>query len=328
MKTAIRAALAAATVVSCVVGCADASDTAEDVEAAEASVTGGSVRILALGDSITWGGNPRLDTFKKAVAGGLVGYPELLAKAAGGTVVNGACPGETSHGFLRGGAEDVPDNGCHRATKGNEGTPYTANLRARWSGKQADFMVAELNKPTKPSLVVISLGGNDLFVKTAGLSMLQKPAAAIAGAKEVEQNYYEVFRLIESTGYTGPVAVLNLPDLAEAAWAIAAGVTTYANSYIKQAVNRANSASRGPKYVYVDLNGAWNAADDSSQTCLNIFNAYTDVDKGKSWYDPESYGNCDAHPTKRGYQVLANAVVDALKPLEPSLANVSLPVDP
>ena len=99
----------------------------------------------------------------------------------------------------------------------------------------------------------------------------------------------------------------------------------YFNSWIKQAVETAAARNAGPRYVYVDMYSAFEDAGDSSP-CKNLFNPYTAADLALPGYGADD--PCDVHPTKRGYQVLAQAVIDAAKPFVPALASASVAIDP
>ena len=72
------------------------------------SLRRGAPVYLALGDSVPFGDNPLLKPLPKPPSL-FVGYPLLLGVIINEPVVNAACPGQTSSGFL---SLQGTDNGC------------------------------------------------------------------------------------------------------------------------------------------------------------------------------------------------------------------------
>src|SRR5690348_7045390 len=104
---------------ACSAGARDTTDESDDAEKSEPP------HLLAIGDSITFGWNPLIESDNKKVdARNYRGYAEILGKEKGWKVDNAACPGEASGSFLR---ADAKDNGCD-ANRGDY------RLHTDWNG--------------------------------------------------------------------------------------------------------------------------------------------------------------------------------------------------
>lgn len=105
---------------------------------------------LALGDSVAFGFDPRVDLATHEVTG----YPEVLAARRGLAVTNLACPGEASGGFVdpRG-----IDNHCRENRQ-----QYP--LHVDYTGTQLQAAVEFLAATPNTALVTIDLGANDVFL--------------------------------------------------------------------------------------------------------------------------------------------------------------------
>lgn len=104
---------------------------------------------LALGDSLAFGFNPLLNPTQTA---GFVGYPSEVAAGSGEAVVNAACPGESSAGFISGTGFDV---GCR---------PFRAafGLHVQYPGTQLSFATDFLSSHPQTNLVTLGIGTNDI----------------------------------------------------------------------------------------------------------------------------------------------------------------------
>ena len=105
---------------------------------------------LALGDSVAFGFDPRVDLTTHEVRG----YPEVLAERRGLTITNLACPGEASGGFVdpRG-----ADNHCRENRQ-----QYP--LHVDYAGTQLSAAMDYLAATPNVGLVTIDLGANDVFL--------------------------------------------------------------------------------------------------------------------------------------------------------------------
>ncbi len=106
---------------------------------------------LATGDSVPFGYNPLLP---KSPATNFVGYPDVVAKALDLDLTNSSCPGEASGGFI---SLTGTDNVCRF---------YRAHfpLHVDYLTSQLDFVVKFLKSHRQTGLVSITIGANDLFV--------------------------------------------------------------------------------------------------------------------------------------------------------------------
>jgi lysophospholipase L1-like esterase len=104
---------------------------------------------LALGDSIAFGYSPLLNP---ADTPAFIGYPTAVGTGLSDSVVNAACPGETSAGFISGTGFDL---GCR---------PFRTDygLHVPYAGTQLAFATAFLAAHSQTSLVTLGIGTNDL----------------------------------------------------------------------------------------------------------------------------------------------------------------------
>jgi len=109
---------------------------------------------LALGNSVAFGYNPLLVPNNAGNPDNFIGYPTPVAAALKETLTNASCPGETSSHFI---SLTGTDNGCGA---------YRANfpLHVAYSGTQLAFADTFLQSNPKTLLISIDIGSNDLFV--------------------------------------------------------------------------------------------------------------------------------------------------------------------
>jgi lysophospholipase L1-like esterase len=121
-------------------------------DAARAPVASGEPRptYLALGDSIAFGYSPLIDPSDDS---NFVGYPSAVGAATSRKVVNAACPGETSSGFV---SLTGVDNGC-RTFRAQH------SLHADYDGTQLEFAIEFLRSHPDTNLVTLGIGANDLL---------------------------------------------------------------------------------------------------------------------------------------------------------------------
>jgi lysophospholipase L1-like esterase len=275
-----------------------------DASSTESALEETKPHLLAIGDSITFGWNPHLETdIHKVQASKYSGYAEVLGGKLGVPVANGACPGETSGSFLDPKAED---NGCR-----NNRAAY--RLHTDWDGAadQVDFVSSYLEKAVAagkaPPLVVMTMGGNDLLLvkKHCNLpgpldgpcELVRIPFAVHAFGDHISK----VLSAIDASGYRGKVAL----------------VTTYAPDYsdpiAKFGIGQFNSelrehAAQAKGKLHIDVRVADGYA---------AFEARAKEHGGKTCQTglviPNGDGTCDIHPTPAGHQLLAQTVLDAIK---------------
>jgi lysophospholipase L1-like esterase len=249
-----------------------------------------SPNYLALGDSIAFGFNPNLAY--TAPFAGFVGYPEATSSEAGLRVANAACPGETSGSFLD---ANAPDNGCHSS-------PFYFNgglLKVNYNGQrsQLDYAREFLTSGEQVELVTIDLGGNDLLLVQNGcgdtsnvLCIVEHLPGALAA---FSSNLDKIFDALRSTGYRGRIVA----------------VTQYATNYLDitqiTALTALNTEVRA-----VALAHRVAVADGYAAFAAASFWSLGDPCKA-GLLIKQSDGTCDKHPSEKGRDVLAKAVLEA-----------------
>ena len=245
---------------------------------------------LALGDSVPFGYNPLI------VAGGgagnpnnFIGYPEIVAKALQLDDVNAACPGETSFGFI---SLTGLDNGCR---------PYRHffPLHVSYTTAQLDYAINFLQTHDRVQLVTMTIGANDLFKLQSGCHFVV--ACEIAGlpatVAAAEANLRAIYGKIRNVAhYTGDLVTLTYystsPD----------PLTTLAVSLLNAHLISATLAYNGK---VADGFGAFQVASApfAGSPCAAGLLIVT------------SPGVCDVHPSPKGRDLLAGAVVSSVPDL-------------
>jgi hypothetical protein len=136
---------------------------------------------LALGDSVPFGMNVTLlppYSQQTPTPADFIGYPQIAAAAMRVSVLNAACPGETSWSFLKLPNPNPPvvppDNGCnstHVVLPPSPGLPplfippFKPNLlHVNYSVAQMDFAISQLQANPKIDLVTLNIGANDVLL--------------------------------------------------------------------------------------------------------------------------------------------------------------------
>jgi lysophospholipase L1-like esterase len=247
---------------------------------------------LALGDSVAFGYSPLLNF---GTAANFIGYPDTADATLKENLTNASCPGETSGHFIE---LTASDNGCG---------PYRHfyPLHVAYSGTQLAFADGFLQSHPNTLVVSINIGANDLFVLIrscggsttpaeikciqAGLpAMLQTLGAnldIIYGHIRNADGYHH--KLIGLTYYS-----LNYSD----------PVGTQITAAVNQVVADHTHAWGG---IVADGFGAFATASASfgGDTCA----------AGLRIVLVASPLTCDVHPTPAGRDLLAQAIVNALR---------------
>jgi lysophospholipase L1-like esterase len=246
---------------------------------------------LALGDSVAFGTNPLL---APSNAANFIGYPDIVARTLNIQDVNASCPGEATGGFI---SPTGLDNVCR---------PYrfTSNfpLHISYTGTQLAFAEKYLRDNPRTRLVTIDLGANDAFRLESGQpgpapwppSGCYTPNITLYFQTCAVQNLETIFASLRSTGYQGLIVAL----------------TYYAIDY-------SDPASVGGASL---LNGAMStAASKHGVLIASGFDAWkaTALAAGGSscaagLLIPVPTGRCDVHPTPRGRDLLAQAIVNTI----------------
>lgn len=255
------------------------------IAAVPASATSEGHSYLALGDSVSFGFNPLVDARNIK---NFTGWPEIVAQRLNIEDVNTACPGEATGGFI---SLTGTDNVCR---------PYrfffNFPLHVAYSGAQLAFATNYLSTHPRTRLVTLMLGANDIFRFQKDCAMTPKPgptcALGLLGVLGVMQaNLNTIFGAIRATGYTGLIVALTYYSL------------DYRDESGAKALNAPMIAAAAAHGVVVaDGLGAWrataNAAGGSSCAAGLLI--------------PLPSGGCDVHPTPKGRDLLAGAVIDAI----------------
>ena len=244
---------------------------------------------LALGNSVAFGFNPLLD---RSNADNFIGYPTPVAAALKENLTNASCPGETSSHFINLAGSD---NGC-----GKYRFQFQFPLHVAYSTTQLEFADGFLKSHPKTLVVSIDIGANDLFVLVNGcqanvsciqlglpgmLATLSANLDTIYGHIRNQDGYHH--KLVALTYYS-----LNYSDT----------TGTSLISQVNQVVANRTLAWGG---IVADGFGAFAAASASfgGDTCA----------AGLRIVLLSSPLTCDIHPTPAGRDLLAQAIVNALR---------------
>jgi lysophospholipase L1-like esterase len=243
--------------------------------------------LLGLGDSVAFGYDPLVVAAGKAGnPKNFVGYPDIAARRLELRDANAACPGEASGGFIK---LTGPDNGCRLYR-------YLYPLHVNYTTSQFDYSIKFLKAHQNVELVTMSIGANDLF-------LLQKrcngdPVCEIKGLgptlDAMQANLSFVYGQVRNTAhYQGDLVTLTY--YAPNADPLVAFALTQLN-------DRLTIVSKAFSGITADGFGAFKTASapfggDACKAGLLIVTAP---------------GVCDVHPSPKGRNLLAGAVVTAV----------------
>ena len=241
---------------------------------------------LALGDSVPFGFNPLVDARD---ADNFVGYPEIVANRLGIDDVNATCPGEATGGFL---SLTGTDNVCR---------PYRSAfpLHVSYKTSQMAFALKYLRRHRDTELVTLTLGANDFF-------RFQKDCAAgptvgtcplgLGGVLAIMQaNLNTILSGIRHGGYRGTIVAVTYYSLVYDAAGIAG----------TNLLNGPMVAAAGANHALVASGlEAWRATATAAP-----FNG-SSCAAGLLIATPPN--GCDVHPTPKGRDLLADAVLQAI----------------
>jgi len=251
----------------------------------------GAPGYLALGDSIAFGYRPAPWADYRDQAD-FSGYPEDLAAALKLTVVNAACPGETSASMID---PRAPSNGCETNAQGGTGYRAMFPLHVSYRGSQLSFAVSYLRQHPDTQLVTLGIGANDLFRcqeltadHCAGsdlgptLAGVTSNLDTILGALRHQARYQHtlVVVLYYANFYADPASVTPMQALD----------AVIAESAVRYGARLADG--------FAAFRAA--AAKYDGNTCAAGLRVKL------------ASGGCDLHPSARGAQVLAAAVQEAV----------------
>ncbi len=244
---------------------------------------------LALGNSVAFGFNPS-PSIDRSNADNFIGYPTPVAAALKEALTNASCPGETSSHFI---SLAGSDHGCGA---------YRANfpLHVAYSTSQLDYADGFLQSHPQTLVVSIDIGANDLFVLEEGCSfnvnciLAGLPGMLATLSANLDTIYGHIrnldgyrHKLVALTYYS-----LNYSDLAG----------TSVISQVNQVVAVRTSAWGG---IVADGFGTFATASAAfgGDTCA----------AGLRIVVMSSPLTCDIHPSPAGRDLLAQAIVNALR---------------
>ncbi len=256
---------------------------------------------LALGDSVAFGFNPLVDPTNPD---NFVGYPTPVAAALKENLVNASCSGEASGGFI---SLTGTDNGCRlwRFINGDPSQGLALPLHVAYSGTQLAFADGFLQSHPQTLVVSINIGANDLFVLIRGCGGSTTPA-------EIKCIRAGLPAMLQTLGANLDIIYGHIRNL-DGYHHKLVGLTYYSLNYsdpvgtqITAAVNQVvadHTLAWGG--IVADGFGAFAAASASfgGDTCA----------AGLRIVLVASPLTCDVHPTPAGRDLLAQAIVNALR---------------
>jgi len=247
---------------------------------------------LALGDSVPFGfrGNqpPLLYRFPWL----FIGYPEIVGHDLRVTELNASCPGETTDSFIDASAQS---NGCENSLGSPVGYRDAFPLHVDYQGSQLDFAVQYLRSHPRTRLVTLMVGANDLFICQATTADRCTGSDFGVTVDRVEKNVDTILSTLrDEAHYHHRIVVVSYYSLD---YRDPAG--TQSVQVLNAALTRAAQANGAE---VADGFGAFQqaAAPAGGDTCaaqllIRLPN-----------------GSCDVHPTRRGHEVLTDAVLQTV----------------
>jgi lysophospholipase L1-like esterase len=242
---------------------------------------------LAIGDSVPFGFSPLLDARD---ADNFVGYPEIVAQRLGIEDVNATCPGEATGGFL---SLTGTDNVCR---------PYRASfpLHVAYKTTQMAFALKYLRQHDDTKLVTLTLGANDLFRFqkdcAAGPTVGTCPLGVGGVLATMQSNLNTILSGIRHAGYKGTIVALTYYALD---YNDTSGALLLAGPMIAAAAaNHALVASGLEAWRATATAAPFNGSSCAAGLLIATPPGQTTV--------------CDVHPTPKGRDLLAGAVLQTI----------------
>jgi lysophospholipase L1-like esterase len=250
---------------------------------------------LALGDSVAFGYRPPQVTSPAAYLdpANFTGYPSVVARQLGLTVVNASCPGETTASMINTAA---PSNGCENSPDSRPGYREVDPLHVAYAGSQLAFAVSFLKQHPDTKLVSIDIGANDLdLCQDAAPDGCTGPDFQRTLAR-VGANLDTILSALRGTaGYRGEIVLVtyyavNYRDAA------GVGQIEALNAVLSGAGERFGARIASGFAAFEAA-----AADADGDTCAAGLRIKLPA------------GGCDAHPSTLGQDLLARAVVAVVR---------------
>ena len=250
---------------------------------------------LALGDSVAFGYRPPQVTPSAAYLdpAHFTGYPFAVAGELGLSEVNASCPGETTASMI---STAAPSNGCENSPGSRAGYREMYPLHVAYSGSQLAFAVRFLQQNPATKLVTIDIGVNDLNL------CLDTTADHCTGTDfqqtlaRVGTNLDTILAALQDTAhYRGDLVVL----------------TYYAADYREVTGVRQIEALNA---VLSQQGERFGARIASGFAAFQAASAGADGNTCAAGLRIKLQGGgCDAHPSTLGRDVLASAIVTAVR---------------
>ena len=269
--------------------------------------SGGNGAYLALGDSVAFGYIPSQATPAPNYyeAPSFVSYANYVAQALRLHLTNASCPGETTASMI---SITAISNGCENTLGYPVGYRTLYPLHVGYTGSQLAYAVSFLMRHRNTRLVTIDIGANDAFVcqeTTVHACTSQSELQAVL--KTISSNLSTIYHAIrKDAGYKGPIVALNY----------------YSLSYKNNPYGKLSMA----------LSNLLNQAIDAAGMPFGVivahgFAAFESASSGTYMGSPCAAGllvpvpaadtsipgeACNIHPSLKGHQVLAGAILAAL----------------
>ncbi|MGD8403583.1 MAG: GDSL-type esterase/lipase family protein [Anaerolineales bacterium] len=255
-------------------------------------------KYLALGDSQAFGYDPLVvNSGKAGNPDNFIGYPTPVAAALKENLTNASCPGETSSHFI---SLAETDTGC-----GAYRFYYNFPLHAAYNTSQLDFMDAFLQSHPETLVVSINIGINDLLVLIDECGGADTPAEINC----ILSGLPAMLAMLSANLDTIYGHIRNLDDYNHKLVALTYFSLDYSDPLSTSAISQVNQviADRTLAWggVVADGFGAFAAASAASggDTCA----------AGLRIVLSTSPLICDEHPSPAGRDLLAQAIVNALR---------------
>jgi len=248
---------------------------------------------LALGDSLAFGFSPLVD---RGNAGNFIGYPDIVAAALKESLTNAACPGETSSHLV-----DIAgiDNNCGL---------WRANFPlhvayATTTTTQLAFADAFLQSHPKTLVVSIDIGANDAQVLANACSVQADVVTCIT------QGLPGVLAALSANLDTIYGHIRNLDGYHHKLVAVTTYSTNYGDPLLTGVIAQVNA-------VVADRTLAWRGIVADGFGAFAAASAATGGDAcaaGLLIVVKSAPLTCDTHPSPAGRDLLAQAIVKALR---------------
>jgi lysophospholipase L1-like esterase len=247
---------------------------------------------LALGDSLAFGYSPLADP---ASAGNFIGYPDTVAAALKLRLTNAACPGETSSHLV-----DLAgiDNNCGlwRAN---------APLHVTYTSTQLAFADAFLKSHPKTLVVSIDIGANDVQALVNSCGGMTTPAQV----KCIQDGLPGVLATLSTNLDTIYGHIRNGDRYHHKLVAVTTYSTNYGDPLLTGVVAQINA-------VVADRTLAWHGIVADGFGAFAAASAASNGDAcaaGLLIVTSSAPLTCDSHPSPAGRDLMARAIVTALR---------------